>query len=379
MSVVGAGVNLILSVLKIFTGYFSYSQALLVDGIHSLSDLLSDVLVWFAAEYATDAPDEEHPYGHERFETLATLALAVLLLLVGLGVLIDSVSYLFVKTQPLKHNVLLLSVIIISVLSKELLYWYSAINAKKVGSSMLKANAWHHRSDALSSVIVLVGVLGTLAGYFYLDAIAALIVGAMILYIAYKLGLPCVRELLDTALDKKTLENLRAHILKIDGVKNIHSLRTRLSGRRTIIDVHIEVNPFLSVSEGHAIAIDVENTLKQNFANLVDVVVHIDPEKDEVENFYTHLPRRKVVMNKVYKLLNNHDCLKDLDHIQLHYLKGQIHIDFYFYAQVLNQQNNYDHLHATLTNIINSSDIFGNMHLYFSKQTNSSRGIVNHV
>ena len=183
VTIVGAIVDFLLAIFKVVTGMIGNSGALIADGIHSFSDLLSDGVVWYAAKHSAEEADEEHPYGHERFETVATLGLSIILAIVGTGIIFDAFDRLS-NPSALSHNALLLSVAALSIFSKEALYWYTLKVAKTYKSEMLKANAWHHRSDALSSIVVFVGILGSLNGYLYLDGIAAVVVGLMVIYIA---------------------------------------------------------------------------------------------------------------------------------------------------------------------------------------------------
>ena len=179
VAIVGGVVNLFLATIKLVVGSMAQSAALIADGIHSFSDLLSDALVWFAAGHAGHGPDEEHPYGHGRFETAATLGLGILLVLVALGIVWDAVERSFHGEQPLPGMIALV-VAVISILANEALYWYTVIVAKRINSQMLRANAWHHRTDAVSSIVVFAGVAGAMMGWPYLDAVAAVVVGAMV-------------------------------------------------------------------------------------------------------------------------------------------------------------------------------------------------------
>ena len=204
-TLVSVVINVVLSAVKIFAGVVGQSQALIADGIHSLSDLLSDLLVWYAGRHSTQAPDGDHPYGHGRYEAVATLVLGGLLALVAIGIGWDAGVRLFAPGELLAPAPMALYAALASILIKEWLYWYTLAYAKRVQSQMLRANAWHHRSDAISSVVVLVGVAGTMAGLPYLDAIAAILVAVMIAHIAWELGAEAFCELVDTGLDAQRL------------------------------------------------------------------------------------------------------------------------------------------------------------------------------
>ena len=200
VTIVGAVVNLLLSALKLVVGWLANSAALVADGIHSLSDLASDALVWVAARHAGEAPDDEHPYGHGRFETAATLGLGILLGIVALGIVWDAVQRAATGSHAVP-GMLAVYAALISIFAKEALYWYTIVVARRVNSDMLRANAWHHRSDAISSIVVLVGIAGAMAGWPYLDSLAAVIVGIMVAKIGWDLGWEAMQELVDAALD----------------------------------------------------------------------------------------------------------------------------------------------------------------------------------
>ncbi len=324
VTLVGAVVNLLLSALKLVVGVMASSAALVADGIHSLSDLASDALVWFAARHAGEEPDEEHPYGHGRFETAATLGLGILLGLVALGIVWDAVERVAAGAYP-TPGVLAVWAAAVSILAKEALYWYTIVVARRVRSRMLEANAWHHRSDAISSIVVLLGILGAMAGWPYLDAVAAVVVGAMVAKIGWDLGWEAMQELVDSALDPEQVSIARRAILSVDGVRSIHMLRTRRHGHQASADVHVQVDPRLSVSEGHMISIAVEERLKEAVETINDVTVHVDPENDEQAPPCTDLPLR----GEVLQLLRQRwpDDLPEDREVVLHYLSGRIEID----------------------------------------------------
>ena len=208
VTLVGAVLNLVLAAVKVIVGVVGQSQSLIADGVHSLSDLLSDGLVLFAATHAASAPDEDHPYGHARFETAATLGLGILLIVVAIGIVWDAVARLFSPEALLQPQMITLYVAAFSIFSKEALYWYTVKVADRINSPMLRANAWHHRSDAISSIVVLVGIAGTMAGLAYLDAIAAVLVGLMVARIGWELGFGALEELVDAGLEQQKVEQL---------------------------------------------------------------------------------------------------------------------------------------------------------------------------
>lgn len=366
VTIIGAIVDFTLAILKVIIGVIGNSGALIADGIHSFSDLLSDGVVWYAAVHSSEEADEEHPYGHERFETVATLGLAIILAIVGTGIVFDGFNRLS-NPSSLTHSTLLLSVAALSILSKEALYWYTLKVAKTYKSDMLKANAWHHRSDALSSIVVLVGILGSLSGYLYLDSIAAMIVGLMVIYIAWELGTGATKELVDTSIDAHQVQQLRDSIGRISGVNNVHSLRTRKIGHLITADVHVQVDPFLSVSEGHIISVSVERVAKECLENLHDVTVHIDPEDDETAAPCEHLPERAQALGILTKALYSNQCDGEIDRIQLHYLDGKIHVDFFLPLSCLTTKKSSDEILKKLHNTVKDLKFFGKIRVYFVK------------
>ncbi len=365
ITLIGAVVDFLLAIFKVIAGVLGNSGALIADGIHSFSDLLSDGVVLYAAKHANEEADEDHPYGHKRFETVATLGLAIILAIVGIGIIYDAIERLD-NPNVLSHSMLLFGVTVLSILSKELLFWVTIKVAKTYKSNMLKANAWHHRSDALSSVVVLVGIFGSLNGYPYLDGVAAIIVGLMVMAIAWELGLNATKELVDTSIDIEEVEKLRKAIGMISGVNSVHSLRTRKIGHAISADVHVQVDPFLSVSEGHIITISVERVAKECLEDLHDVTVHIDPEDDETAAPCKHLPERAVALGILNKALFNNECDGEIERIQLHYLDGKIHVDFFLPLSCISPDTSRNEILKKLTKMVSVLSDFGNIKVYFS-------------
>lgn len=342
----GIFVNLLLSVVKLIGGTIGQSQSLIADGLHSLSDLASDAMVLVAAKHAGEEADDDHPYGHGRFETLATVGLGLFLIIVALGIAYDAAHRVFDdEIQAIPHY-FTLAIALFSILSNEGLYHFTHRVGLRINSKMLIANAWHHRSDAISSMVVLVGIAGAQMGMPILDPIAAIIVALMIAKIGYELSYHSVRELVDTALDPETVEQIRAKILENEDVLEMHMLRTRRMGHTSLVDVHILVQPKLSVSEGHHISEAVEKSLIESFDDINDVTVHIDPENDEQEARCRHLPLRSeliINLNEAWKQIPE---LKAIDDITLHYLDGVITVDATIPLSVLDSIDDADILKA---------------------------------
>ena len=333
VSIVGGVVDGLLGVVKVAIGQIGHSQALVADGVHSLSDLATDVLVIWAARHASEDPDEKHPYGHERIQTIATVVLATLLILVGAGFMIDAVDRLRDPGELQHPGWLVLGAALFSTLSKEALYHYTVIAGRRVKSPMLRANAWHHRSDALSSMVVLAGVLAVMAGFQSADALAAIGVALMIAYVGWKLGREAVEELIDTGIAAEELERMRDTILSVEGVEGLHRLRTRKMGSNVILDAHITVSPHISVSEGHRIGDAVERALADAFAEVSDITVHVDPEDDEQVRPSIHLPLRVEMLERIDAALRENGeqvdgvTLEDFEDAVLHYLDGSVQLE----------------------------------------------------
>lgn len=347
VTVVGAAVNLVLAAAKIAFGIVGQSQALVADGVHSLSDLVSDVMVWWAAKHGSRHADESHPYGHARIETAVTVGLGVLLILVAAGILIDAVTRLFEVDRLLHPGYLALVVAAVSVLAKEVLYHYTLAVARRHRSNMLRANAWHHRSDAVSSIIVVVGVAGAMAGLYYLDALAAAAVALMIAKIGWDLAWQSLKELVDTALDAERVAEIRERILAVDGVKQLHMLRTRRMGPDALVDVHILVHPKCSVSEGHQISETVRAELIRAFDEVTDVMVHIDPEDDEAHPVNADLPLREELLERLRVQWRDIPEAQAIEKATLHYLKGRVQVDLLLPLSVLRGEVGEEHRRLT--------------------------------
>jgi len=366
VTVVGAVINLVLSIVKILVGYIAHSQSLIADGIHSLSDLVSDGMVLLAARHSHREADEEHPYGHGRFETVVTVALGLLLIVVAGGIAIDAVRRIMEPDFLMHPGMMALVVAAISIVSKEFMYQFTIHIGIKYKSNMLKANAWHHRSDAISSVIVFIGVGGTMMGYQYLDAIAAIGVAAMIVKIGWDISVQSVRELVDTALEPETLDAISTSIMNVDGVRQLHSLRTRRMGSDGLVDVHVLVDPKLSVSEGHFIGEKVREKLIEQIDDVSDVTVHVDAEDDEIETVSEGLPERHEIVKQLEFRWRDVVEAKFIDDIVLHYLDGKIHVELTLPLEKMESQQHAVDVSARLRAACNGDkNIAGTRVLYY--------------
>lgn len=283
VTLVGFWINAVLMVLKILFGIIGHSDALVADGVHSLSDFATDVIVLVFVGIAYRSADSGHPYGHGKFETFASLLIALVLLGVAVGIGINGVNTI---TASLRGEILprpdiyTIIVALASILSKEFLYRYTIRTARRIRSSSLIANAWHHRSDAISSIATLVGVS---AAYFLgehwriLDPIASILIAVFIAVSAIQIALPSVNELLERSLPTELVSKAGRTIASVAGVRDYHRLRTRRNGHSLIIDTHIKVDPEINVAAGHRIATDVEKALRSTFGPDIITNIHVEP------------------------------------------------------------------------------------------------------
>ncbi|MBW2410562.1 MAG: cation transporter [Deltaproteobacteria bacterium] len=286
---IGLGLNLFLSTLKLAAGYFGKSQALIADAIHSLSDTTSDIAVIAGSHYWSRPPDESHPYGHRRMETLVSIFIGIMLLAAGAGIGWEAIISLRQK-QGAPPGWIALVAAFASIVSKEIIYRWTAAAGRRVKSSALAANAWHHRTDAISSLPVFVAVGGALIfpSWSFLDRVGAVIVSIFILHAAIRIIWPGISELIDVGAPEEIQNNIKACALKSNGVLNAHAIRTRYISTSIQVDLHIVVDGSMTVREGHAIADDVRDCLIEKIPDVVDVVVHVDPPEAIRKAFATN-------------------------------------------------------------------------------------------
>ncbi len=273
---VSVAVNVVLASTQIAVGVLSKSQALIADGIHSLSDLVADFVVLFASHHSRKDADTDHPYGHQRFETAASLALGVILLAVGAGMVWSALQKLESPDSIATVHASALWVALAAIAAKEVLFRYMLKVAKAVKSSMLVANAWHARSDAASSLVVSIGLMGNLMGYPLLDPIAALIVGGMVAKMGWTFGWDALHDLTDRAIDEAEVAAIRQTLVSTPGVAGVHDIRTRKMGDMVVVDAHIEVDATLTVEEGHNIAVAARAAVMQRH-RVLNLMTHVDP------------------------------------------------------------------------------------------------------
>ncbi len=325
--VVGAVANLVLAVLKIAGGIVGRSTAMVADGIHSLSDLLTDGVVLFAHKIGQLPADENHPYGHGRAETLGATLVGAVVMVAGLGLAYG--SWEIISTDAFRTPTWpALVAAVISIAVKEFLFRYTRAAGETTQSPSLFANAWHHRSDAFSSIAALVGIGGAMAGYPIMDPVAAIVVSVMILKVGYNIAFSGLSDLMDTALSEEETRRIQTMINGMPGVVQTHNLRTRWIGGEVLMDVHILVDPEVSVTEGHHIAENVRRELIRAMDNVQDILVHVDTEDDRAFDSIYWANRNYLEM-QVNPIIDAAEGIRDRAQLRVHYHGGQTTLEVF--------------------------------------------------
>ncbi|MFC1527497.1 cation diffusion facilitator family transporter [Candidatus Neomarinimicrobiota bacterium] len=287
ITIIGFFSNLILALFKLFAGILGKSGAMLADAIHSLSDFATDIVVLISFKIVRKPPDKNHDYGHGKFETIATVIIGISLLVVGLGILNSGASKIYsaiiLKKAIETPGIIALIAAILSIIIKELLYRYTIFIGNQINSRTVIANAWHHRSDAFSSIGTLLGIGGAILlgeNWKILDPIAAIIVSFFIIKTAYDISIGSIKELLEESLDKNTKNNILSIISSINDVIDPHELKTRKSGNKIIIDIHIRVANSLNIVEAHNVNNEIENRIKEKYGDNTIINIHTEPENE---------------------------------------------------------------------------------------------------
>ena len=280
VSAVSIIINIALSAVKFFAGVFAHSSAMISDSVHSLSDVLSTFGVIAGVNLSEKRSDKDHPYGHERLESVFSMILACILFATGIGIGYAGVKGIIFKnyTEP---GMLALAAAAVSIIVKEIMFQYTRAAAKKVNSTALKADAWHHRSDALSSVGALIGITGAMLGYPICDPIASIVICFFIIKAAWDIFFEAVNQLVDRACDEETEKRLREVVTRQDGVLCVDLIRTRLFGSRMYVDVEIGADGNLSLYDSHAIAERVHDEIEREFKDVKHCMVHVNPKNIE--------------------------------------------------------------------------------------------------
>lgn len=326
VTVVGAATNILLALLKFTAGYFGRSSALIADAMDSASDLISDVIVMVSLRISSKPRDADHPYGHGRAETLGSIVIGLILITVG-------VEYILYAVETIRSGVagsptgLAVGGAVASICIKEACYRYTIHMGKTLGSQVIIANAHHHRSDELSSVVALAGIIGAMAGYKILDPLAAIGLAFFVIKTGFQIVWGGVQEMMDASAPQEFLREIEEIILNSPEVISFHDLRTRKIGRETLVDVHIQVHPYISVSEGHNIAENVRRELTSSLKNMGEIMVHIDAE-DDGPGIHYGFTRRELEEKAREAISRVHSLGKHFD-MQVHYLSGKAFLEIY--------------------------------------------------
>lgn len=281
---IGAVVNILLTVCKIIAGIYGKSAAMMADGVHSLSDLLSDFVVLVFTKISSKKNDRDHSFGHGKFETLATAIVSIILVVVGVRLMADAIERVFAffsGEEIARPGVIALVAAIVSIFAKEVLFRVTKKVGDDVNSPVVVANAWHHRSDALSSIGSFAGIGGAMLlgpKWYFLDPVVCIIISIAIIVVAVKMAVPALDELLDKSLPDENVKKIEELALGVPGVRNIHELKTRRSGIDVLIEAHILVDPSLTIVQAHEISTNVEKALESNFGYHTQINIHVEPD-----------------------------------------------------------------------------------------------------
>jgi len=318
---IGAFANLFLSLVKIAGGLYGRSTALVTDGVHSLSDLLTDLIVLVTYKIGQQPPDKNHPYGHGRAETLGATLIGAVILIAGAGLAYEAGMTVTEGTERVPSLWAAIAAAI-SILTNEGLFHYTRAAGEKAQSPSLVANAWHHRSDAVSSIAALIGIGGAMMGFPLMDPLAAIVVAIMILKVGYEIVFSGISDLMDTALSEKETRRMEAQINNIPGVLRTHNLRSRRIGGDVLMDVHIQVDKDASVTEGHHIAEKVRRSLINQYREVQEVLVHVDTEDDtDLEPIYW--TSREELQRQADPIISSTPGILTRTHLRTHYQKGK--------------------------------------------------------
>jgi cation diffusion facilitator family transporter len=328
VTIIGMILDAVLGLLKCAGGWFFHSQALLVDGIHSFTDVASDLVVLAVMKVSRREPDSDHPYGHQRFETLGTMILGSFLIAIGGALAWDNLWRIMSSDELAVPGWPVLVIALLSVAGKEWIFRYTRRVGERIRSDLIVANAWHSRTDAFSSMVVLAGAVGAMAGFPWLDAVAAVIIAVIIAHVGFQFAWSSVRELVDTGLSVRDTSHLRAIAGETEGVRNVHDLRSRRMGSDILVDVHLVVKPEISVSEGHQIGMQVVRRMREAQPQIRDINFHIDAENDQQGTVTSEqLPTR----HDIHELLREQlpELARVRHHLHLHYLDNQIYVEVF--------------------------------------------------
>lgn len=325
VTLVGAVWNILLSIVKFLAGYLGNSKALIADSIHSFSDLFTDLVTGLSHQIGRQPRDEGHPYGHGRAETIGASVIGVAIIAVAVGIVYDIGVFIQSGSELIPDWFTPLAALF-SIFVNEWLYHYTRKVGIKINSPSIIANAWHHRTDALSSIAAFAGVLGAVAGYPVMDSLAGIVVAVMVGKVGYDILKGGMRDLMDSALDEEQIEEIKTIIKGIPDVAGLHELRARKLGGETLIDVHILVAHDVLVSEGHNIAEKVRRELIAKIDDVEEVLVHVDPEADiELERIYP--VSRNELMDMILPLIESADGAFEFSKMRVDYYQGRTRVE----------------------------------------------------
>ncbi|GAB3682430.1 cation diffusion facilitator family transporter [Salinisphaera aquimarina] len=330
-TIIGALVNLPLALVKVVVGVIGHSQSLVADGVHSAADLISDALVLAAVRMGIQQADTDHPYGHARIETAATTLVSLFLLIAALLIGYEGAARLFGTADPVRPSWMALAVAAASLALKEALFWYTLRVARQANSKLIEANAWHHRSDALSSIAALIAIAGAMLGYPWFDAVGAIVIAFMLGAIGVRYGYQSFRELVDTGLDPERLQVVRDQITTVPGVRHMRRLRTRtMGGHDAFADVGVFVDPYISLTEAHRISEAITARLVKHVDEIADICVHIEPDGHADADAAFDLPLREQIMPELERAWNHLEVAGQVQRVTLHYLddlvEAEVHL-----------------------------------------------------
>jgi len=315
--------DLSLAAGKFAAGTLGNSSALVADAVHSVTDLATDFISYVSIKVSHKEPDAEHPYGHGMAETIGTAAIGVVVAVIGIGIMWEEQKHFSRPSAAISPPTMLaLVVALASIAVKEFLYFYTLGIGKLTGSDSVIANAMHHRSDALSSLAAAVGIVGSLLGYRAMDPLAAIVVGLLILHMGWKISWGAVQDLMERGLSEEKLREMERIISATPGVVHHHDIKSRKVGRDIFVDLHIQVQPRISVSEAHNIAESVRRDLKRKAENITDAMIHIDAEDDRKGFLYRD--RREQIEKTIKGALDGHPGLTLGDPVMIHYSLNQV-------------------------------------------------------
>jgi len=374
VTLVGLLLDALLGISKVIVGFLYNSYALIADGIHSFSDVASDIMVLVLFRISREEPDEDHPYGHERFETLGAVILGSVLIALAGALAWESLQRVWQAVHSIPGWPVLV-VAVFAVLSKEWIYRYTLRVGRAVRSDLLVANAWHSRTDALSSIIVLIGASGAMLGYPWLDAVAACGIAIIVANIGWHLAWDNVKELVDTAMPLEKQRHLREVAEATEGVESVNAIKSRRMGSDFLLDIHLQVDPQVSVSEGHEIGVRAEHRLLEAVPEVREVTFHIDAE-DEALQESVHsaiLPSRSSVAEELERrwgdLINFHNTCPP----RLHYLADEVSVELFLESRDAINESAQDEQDLTHQLRTRTADLpwLGDIRIWYADEFNS--------